>query len=308
MKTTNLEYTNIPVLLPPIDFFLEKIKSNTPFHFIRINHGIIDLIHLAFPNLDEFENLFVNNEFDLIAEKMVNASKQDVNTPLETYHRNTTKSLLVNKTSIFLQVLKNYKKISPKIDISVSLGVGLHTYWGTWGHTHPYQIGRTKVWSIIKKYESNSFYYSGVLKHYTITGEIFQLFEQLNENNFGVIFVGRDYLKLYETIFKVQKFHHIKIPNSGAINHIDDYISDIKNISTNYQNTIVIHSTGHILSSYIAHELEGTNIFGLDIGRSFDLLVKSKINEHSDIPRCWVTQLDENGLKNYVTNLRNQSI
>ena len=303
MKTTNLEYTNIPVLLPPIDFFLEKIQNNEPFHFLRANHGIIDLIHLGYPNLSEFETDFVNNNFDLIAQKMVNASSKDVNTPLETYHRNATKSLLIDKTSIFLQVLKNYKKISSKIDISVSLGVGLHTHWGVWAHNHPYQVGRTRTWKIVDKYKTDDFYYSGILKHYTIKREIFQLFEELNNNNFSVIFLGRNYLKLYESIFNIKNFHHIQIPNNSAINFIDDYIDEIKNIATKNTKTIVLHSTGHLLSFYLAYELKDTNIFGLDIGRSFDLLVKSKMNDYSDIPKCWAT-LDENGLNNYVNNLR----
>jgi hypothetical protein len=303
MKTTNLEYTNIPVLLPPIDFFLEKIETNTPFHFLRVNHGIIDLIHLAFPNLDEFENLFVNNEFHLIAEQMVKSSKSDVNTPFEIYHQNVNNSLLIDKTSIFLEVLKNYKKISSKIDISVSLGVGLHTHWGVWPENHSYQIGRTKVWSIINSYKTHDFYYSGALKHYTIKQEIFQLFEELNKNNFYVIFLGRDYLKLYKSIFNIKKFHHIIIPNSSAINFIDDYVDEIKNITLTEEKVIVIHSSGHLLSFYLAHELRDTNVFGLDIGRSFDLLVKSHMSTHSDIPKCWIT-LDENGLNTYVNNLR----
>lgn len=303
MKTTNLEYTNIPVLLPSIDFFLEKIQNNEPFHFLRANHGIIDLIHLGYSNLSEFETDFVNNNFDLIAQKMVNASSKDVNTPNQIWHKTASVNLIKEKTIIFLKVLRDYKSISPKLDISVSLGVGLHTHWGVWAHNHPYQIGRTRTWEIVNKYKTDDFYYSGILKHYTIKREIFKLFEELNNNNFSVIFLGRNYLKLYESIFNIKNFYHIQIPNSGAINFIDDYVCEIKNIAEIRENTIVIHSVGHLLSFYIAHELKDTNIFGLDIGRSFDLLIKSKMKEHSDIPRCWST-LDENGLNNYVNNLR----
>jgi hypothetical protein len=303
MKTTNLEYTNIPVLLPPIDFFLEKIQNNEPFHFLRANHGIIDLIHLGYPNLSEFETDFVNNNFDLIAQKMVNASSKDVNTPIQIWHKTANNNLIKEKTIIFLKVLREYKSISPKIDISISLGVGLHTHWGVWAHNHPYQIGRTRTWKIVDKYKTDDFYYSGILKHYTIKREIFQLFEELNNNNFSVIFLGRNYLKLYESIFNIKNFHHIQIPNNSAINFIDDYIDEIKNIATKNTKTIVLHSTGHLLSFYLAYELKDTNIFGLDIGRSFDLLVKSKMNDYSDIPKCWAT-LDENGLNNYVNNLR----
>lgn len=304
MKTTNLEYTNIPVLLPSIDFFLEKIQNKEPFHFLRANHGIIDLIHLAYPNLSEFETHFVNNNFDLIAERMVNASSKDVNTPNQIWHKTASINLIKEKTIIFLKVLRQYKDISPKMLISSSLGVGLHTYWGVWSHNHPYQLGRTSVWKIIDKHKTDEFYYSGILKHYTIKKEIFQLFEELNKLNFGVIFVGRQYLKLYESIFDIKNFHHITIPNNGAIEFIDEYVSEIKTISNQYENTIVLHSIGHILSFYIAYELKDTNIFGLDIGRSLDLLVKGKMKENPDIPKCWITHLNEIGLNDYVNSIR----
>jgi hypothetical protein len=304
MKTTNLEYTNIPVLLPSIAYFIDKLKNNEPFHFLRANHGIIDLIHLGYSGLglSDFEESFLNNDFESIAEKMIKASTIDVNKPLETYHRQSP--LLKEKIIVFLRVLRQYKDISPKMLISSSLGVGLHTYWGVWSHNHPYQLGRTSVWKIIDKHKTDEFYYSGILKHYTIKKEIFQLFEELNKLNFGVIFVGRQYLKLYESIFDIKNFHHITIPNNGAIEFIDEYVSEIKTISNQYENTIVLHSIGHILSFYIAYELKDTNIFGLDIGRSFDLLVKHLTNQHSDIPKCWITHLNEIGLNDYVNSIR----
>lgn len=302
MKTTNLEYTNIPVLLPDIDFFLNKIESNEPFHFIRMNHGIIDLIHLSYSDLSEFETSFLINDFQSIAEKMINASNIDINNPLQTYHNNSEK--LKEKIVIFLQVLKEYKSTSSKLFISVSLGVGLHTYWGVWPQYHPYQLGRTNVWKIIDRHKENNFYYSGILKHYTIKNEIFKLFEYLNKFHFLVIFVGRPYMNLYKSIFGIDNFYHIEIPNKGAIEFVDDYIDEIKNVSLDYKNTIVLHSTGHIISFYIADKLINTNIFGLDIGRSFDLLVKHLINEHHDIPKCWITHLDEYGLNNYVNTIR----
>ena len=34
-KLVNLEYTNIEVMLPSIDFFLEKIKNDEIFHFYK---------------------------------------------------------------------------------------------------------------------------------------------------------------------------------------------------------------------------------------------------------------------------------
>ena len=47
-KLVNLEYTNIEVMLPSIDFFLEKIKNDEIFHFYKVNHGMIDSIYSAY--------------------------------------------------------------------------------------------------------------------------------------------------------------------------------------------------------------------------------------------------------------------
>jgi len=302
MKTTNLEYTNIPVLLPAIDYFIDKLKNNEPFHFLRINHGIIDLIHLGYSGvgLSEFEQSFLNNDFESIAEKMIIGSELDIyNNPLKIHHKNSDK--LKEKIVIFLNVLKNNKKLSEKIDISVSLGVGLDTYWGVWPAEHPFQIGRKSVWEIIDRHKTIDFYYSGVLKHYAVKKEIFSFFELLNELNFSVIFVGCEYLNLYKNIFDIKSYHHIEIPSFGAIEYIDNYIDSIKDIANKSENAIVLHSIGHILSAYMAYQLKDTKIFGLDIGISLDILLKEKIS--SDWIHQWIA-LDEHHLNHIVDNLR----
>ena len=300
MKKIHLEYTDIPVLLPSIDFFIDSIEQNRYFHFLRVNHGVIDLIHLGYKDLSEFEKDFITENFEVIAEKMISGSELDTfNNPFKIHHKNSDK--LKEKIIIFLNVLKNNKSLSEKIDISVSLGVGLDTYWGVWPAEHPFQIGRKSVWKIIDKHKSIDFYYSGVLKHFAIKKEIFSFFELLNQLNFSVIFVGRKYLNLYKNIFDIKNFHHIEIPPSGAIEYIDDYIDSIKDIDIKSENTIVLHSIGHILSGYIAHQLKDTKIFGLDIGISFDILLKEKINH--DWIHQWIA-LDENHLNHIVDNLR----
>lgn len=305
MKKINLEHTNIPVFLPSIDFFIERVKSNTPFHFIRINHGIIDLIHLGYPNsnLLNFEKQFVNNQFDDIAENMIKASNIDVNKPLQIYHQSSKN--LKEKIKVFLKTLKEYEDNSDKLKISVSLGVGLNTIYGIYDSKHPYQIGRTNVWKIVDSNINADFYYSGVIKHYTIKKEIYKLFDELNSNDFLVVFVGREYMKLYEDILKIKKFHHINIPNKGAIDFIDEYIDEIKKLRETNEKVFVVHSTGHILSAYIAHQLNDTDIFGFDIGRSFDLLVKN--SKEPSIPRCWIDKTHWPTLINYVDDLRKKS-
>ena len=306
MKKINLEYTNIPVLFPLIDFFIENIRENKPFHFLRINHGVIDLIHLGYKDeLSKFEESFINDEFGIIADRMIKASAIDVNTPLEIYHKKSTE--LKDKIKVFLETLKYYKGLSNKLDLSVSLGIGLHCYDGVHAKNHPYQLGRTEVWKIVEKHKKDKFYYSGVLKHYTIKKEIYQLFEELNNKDFLVVWVGREYMKLFqnENIFNIKKFHHIKIPTRGAIEKVDDYIDEILELRKTNEKIIVVHSIGHILSAYIANKLKDTDIFGLDIGRSFDLLVKNS-NEPT-LPKGWIYKRAWPYMIEWVDNLRKKS-
>jgi hypothetical protein len=302
VKTVDLEYTDIPVLLPDIDFFIDKIRRNEPFHFLRINHGILDSIHLGYKNLSEFENSFTQNDFESIADRVIAGSGHN---NVKWWHGNS--SQLKEKIITFLRVLKNYKNISQKMLVSVSLGVGLGTHWGVWQENHRYQVGRKNIWKIVDKHKNFDFYYSGILKHYTIKKEIFKLFEELNKQDFQVIFLGPKYFELYESVFDIKKFHHIEIPPRGAIEHIDGYIDEIKNLAENHKNTIVIHSTGHILSFYLANALKDTDIYGIDVGRSFDLLINDFKDNYPDIPECWTT-LKIDGLEKYVNHLREKSM
>jgi hypothetical protein len=114
-----------------------------------------------------------------------------------------------------------------------------------------------------------------------------------------------NYIIFFEDIFKIDNFRHIIIPWTGAINNIDEYIDEIKEIRKTNEKVMVMHSTGHILSSYIAHELKDTDIFGLDIGRSFDLLVSHIKNE--GIGSYWPTKEKLDKYIEYVDTVRHHS-
>lgn len=302
MKTTNLEYTNIPVLLPSIDFFLEKIQNNEPFHFLRANHGIIDGMFFAYENnYSELETDILDKNYTKITKKIINAYDDK---PWGLRHFHSNMELLSKVMEVFFEVLIEYKKKSSKFDIGLSLGVGLNNFWGVWPHDHRVQLGRTEIAKILTKTIKGEFYYSGVLKHYTIKREINKLFKILNDNDFLVVFLGPKYLYLYESKFNIKNFKHIQIPTVNAIQTFDEKIEEIKNLySSSDKKIIVFHSCGHTLSFYLAEKLKDTNIFGVDIGRSFDILIKEHLETEPTMTKCW-TFLDEYALNNYVDNLR----
>ena len=61
LKEVKLDGSDINLLFPTMDFFIEKIKNNEPFHFLRVNHGMIDKYAWRFtklkPNPLPFEQL-----------------------------------------------------------------------------------------------------------------------------------------------------------------------------------------------------------------------------------------------------------
>jgi len=302
MKTTNLEYTNIPVLLPSIYFFLEKIKNDELFHFYKINHGMIDSIYFAYENnYETLQTHLENKNYELISKGIVNTFKTKEWGLTYWHGRNTD---VLKYIEIFLKVFVESSDINTKIQVGLSMGVGLHTFWGVYGQTHPIQLGRVNVIKKILKVNKNSFYYSGLFKHYTIKREIYQLFDLLNNLNFEVIFFGPDYLRLYSNVFNIKNFHHVNIPVRGAAEKFPTYINQVKEIVNKTNNkTIIFHSAGQMLSANLVYELKDVNIWGIDIGRSFDILLKNKVESEPTMYKCW-TFLDEHALNNYVDNIR----
>ena len=70
-KLVNLEYTNIEVMLPSIDFFLEKIKNDEIFHFYKVNHGMIDSIYSAYKGkYNELETDLLEKNYEKISKNI----------------------------------------------------------------------------------------------------------------------------------------------------------------------------------------------------------------------------------------------
>ena len=230
MKKIHLEYSNIPVGLPSIEFFINKIENNENYQFLRTNHAIFDLIYTAYNinnvfQLTEFKSDLESKDYRKISEKVYKFSDKEYNNSWSIYHKGSSE--LINKFEIYLRVFNEYKDISNVIDIGVSLGVGLNQYWGVFAKENPIQTARTQIFNIFYEKSKYEYYYSGVLKYFSVTDDIFKLFDSINKNDYNVIFVGRDYMRLYKEKFKINNFYHINIPNAGAIDFVDDYVDEI---------------------------------------------------------------------------------
>ena len=279
MKKFRIEDTNIDLLLPKIEYFIKMIESDTPFHFLKINHGFLDLFYHTYNknsnNLAELHSKIGKLEFESIAVELLDTLKSDSYPTGENikYYNGTSEKVYNG----LINLIKTYtQKNTNKIQIGVSTGVGLDYTFGEYHKTHPIQISRRKIIQLLLN-KSNDYYHSGVLKHYAIMNELPSLFGILNKLNFDVVFIGMGYFNKFKDVYSIKNFHHIEIPNRFAIEQFDDILKSIKKIHTN--KTIIFHSTGHILSCEIAKSLEDTDIFGFDIGRSFDWDVADSIED-----------------------------
>src|SRR6056300_294495 len=122
-KTVNLEYTKIPTLLEPIEFFIDKIRNEEVFHFYKINHGMLDSIWYSYENEYKYlKTLLLEKNYDVVAEKIYQ-SFNGVDWGLNYWHGNTDKSKILSYLCTFLKVLCEGKDIHPKIHTGFSLGV-----------------------------------------------------------------------------------------------------------------------------------------------------------------------------------------
>jgi hypothetical protein len=300
-KKIRLEYSGVKTLLPDIDYFLNKIENNEVIRFLRVNHGFIDGIHWAYPNLLEFDSDFENKRYDIIAKKIVDiySNKQS---GLAYWH--SIDNFLVQTISDLMKLIREYDEISDKIDIAISLGVGLNEFWGVHNQHHPVQKGRTEFSHSLDKYIQTPFFYSGVLKHYTIKGEIHHLFKSLNNKNYNVVFLGPGYFGKHKNVFNIKNWNFIEIPRRDAMSDVGNYISQIYSINNSaYNPTIVFLQCGHIMAAHIIETMMDDNISFIDVGRSFDILIKEEFVNGDLALKCW-TGLDMNHLNQYVDNLR----
>lgn len=308
MKKVKLPQTKIEVYLPEIDFFIDKIRKNESFHFLRVNHGILDAIGVAFNDTEEFFDYLRTCNYEMIADRMLdsgfykrtyNEKGKHVNVVWH-YHRDAT--TIKEKLISFFRML-NEHELSSRIHVGISVDVGLDDLWGRWAENDPRQIKRTEI--ATKLAASNEFYHSGVLKHYCIANELPLLFNAINEEEYNVVFMGPSYLRKYKNAFAIKNFYHVETLREGAIDVYDKYIDRLLKISET-RKTVVFYASGHIISAYLAEKISDSNIIGIDIGRSFDWTLKSIASQEPSMYNCWITVPDES-LINYVKRIRSLS-
>lgn len=302
LREVKLDGSDINLLFPTMDFFIEKIKNDEPFHFLRVNHGMIDKYAWRFtklkPNSLPFEKLIEwldNKDYQLISNEL----KKD-----DTWFYHLEKKTLGDKIDSFVKVFHGYKDVSDKFHIGVSVGVGLDGIWGNLSNDDPLQRGRVKCLKAIVDSTPHQYYHSGIFRHMSIMGENKKFIERLNEFGYEIVFMGPEYIRHFEERLDVKNFTHIQTPTRKAMNLYDNYINQILEIRKKNK-VILFHTSGHIASAYIADKLKDTDIFGFDIGRSFDWVVKDLVESEVTLAGDWFKTLNVDRMKDHIKKLRN---
>lgn len=309
MKKVRLEHTDISVNYPPIDYFLDKLRSGNPYYFLKINHGIIDSFVKAYQSKgknSELLSLINEKQYRTIANHLYN-SFADAQWGFKHYNLNS--KTVVDKLEVFTKVFFEYKSYIPKLEMGISAGVGLGDVFGTYPPNDPKQKGRIDILKMVTELNKNSeYFHSGIFKHYSIMGEADILFETANEFEYKVVIIGPSYLRLLKDRYNIKDFYHIEIPPKGAIDYLDEYIKELLEIHN--EKTLFLPSCGHILSTYILDKIKDTSIIGMDMGRSFDWDIKQYQKTEPTMAKgdIWISPARgdiSNQYKNYINNLRN---
>jgi len=238
---------NVAIL--PIEYWINELENNKTFSFVKANHGIFDTMLRTRKNINP-NNLKLK---DLPLHMFNCRHKNNKLVSQETYCE-IIKSMLRNTYS--------YDKSPENFYVGISNSNGIWTVEST-----PRNIFINKICKNSKR----SFLHGGLIRRYSISGEIFKLFDYLNSNNFNVNVIGADYCSNYNRFFK--NMNHIKIPIRNALNDIDLIIDKAKNQIKDKEKNIffVTLTTG---SFYFCEKMQTENCTVIDIGRAFDWLIQ----------------------------------
>ena len=256
LKTVCLDKTfGIPVILLPTKFFLEKLKSEDHFVYLKVNHGF-------------FDRMAATNYKKPLSQKNIKEFVKLLYPKRGPYHsqlsETTYTSLVLNMFSYFFEDELDY----------VYLGLSNSNGMKNNQDSTPKCQKRTKyLKNLIDNSSRDFFIHGGVVRHWVVTGEIEQLIQELNKDKYNLILIGPKYLNEYKFF---NSFYHIQIPDKNAGNMVQDIKKDIIDHLNPNKHNVVLGSTA-LLGFSIANIHKDHKLTYIDIGRSMDILVKNKI-------------------------------
>ena len=127
---------------PNIDYFIDKLKSAQPYHFLRFNHGIIDSFVDGYDDYDILKKHIESKEYNTIAQTIFDGYK---NSQWGFNYYNLQSETTIDKIKSFVKIFFEIKSYIPKLEVGISSGVGMGYIFGTYAPDYPIQINRNKV-------------------------------------------------------------------------------------------------------------------------------------------------------------------
>jgi hypothetical protein len=226
----------------------------------------------------EFNKLVSNKEYRKIAEKVAE---------YHTHHHPQLRRWHGDMNEKYIQLLTFFVQFfndeilneDSEFDFGISLCNGI---WRASDNVeHKDVISRGNAFLSLSQNLDKIYFHGGLARHYAVTGEIFQLFDLLNELDYDVIFVGAPYFKIAEAVYNIKNFIHIPISYTNAIKNFDETIVTLKN-TIKKKETIIFNSCGHDLTFYLADKIRGIDVSQMDVGRALDWNINKSFvrNEH----------------------------
>ena len=274
----------IKTYVPTIDYYLDLIKSGTNFKFIRCNHGMLDPFARAMNN-DELYKLIETNQYREVAERVADYHTHK-HAQLKRWH-GTMDERYIQTLTFFTKFFYEETHNESEFDFGISLCNGI------WRASdlieHKDVVSRGNSFLSLTQNLDKTYFHGGLVRHYAVTGEIYQLFDLLNELDYDVIFVGAPYFKMAEVEYKIKNFKHIPISYTNAIERFGETIDMVKS-TINKKETIIFNSCGHDLTFLLANSIKGIDVSQMDIGRALDwninksFIRKNHTNEFNNLP------------------------
>lgn len=250
--------------VPKIDYYMNLIENGVHFKYLRLNHGMLDPFVPVF-DMGELKELVSSGKYEEVSSKLVKHHHNN-NGYLKAW--SPMDNRYVELLSFFLKFFNDeIHDENSEYDFGVSFCNGILRAKGPLNSN--VLKSRGDVFKILSNDLDTNYFHGGLVRHYAVTGEIYDLFNLLNEMDYDVIFVGAPYFQIAKYEYNIKNFHHIMISYRNAILKFDETIDELKS-TIKKDKTIILNSTGHDLSFYLADSLRGWDVSQFDVGRALD--------------------------------------
>lgn len=273
-----------------IDYFIDSLKKDKPFMFVKILHGFWEKINNFSPNksfdeiiLDLHKFYEKNNDQQYEISKYLPEEQNDI-------YENILHGTIRNDDRHYLDVLKMIKSMSNLENFLL----GVH--YKPW-HLSPScltEVSRA-ISAMNQVLPSSLTVYDGhVLKKSCIDGKIIDFWKELH--NYHVIVIGLYHLEKINNYFNFKNFNFYGVETSLSLRReqfLKDFSKFHKKLKTKKRKVYLVQFGGSLTAwfGYKSHEFLRDSFF-IDMGRSIDIWGDKKTPK-----QCWVNSIDHKIMK-----------